>query len=77
VYHGRYGCDTGCCGHWVELEGENARLPEKSGFTFSHPLSEEQEDFVRRIVTEEFGYKHVADIDWDYCAIVDSEDCPW
>ena len=19
VYHGGYGCDTGCCGHWVEI----------------------------------------------------------
>lgn len=31
VYHAGYGCDTGCCGHVIELNGE------EHGFEFIHP----------------------------------------
>ena len=73
VYHGTYGCDTGCCGHWVEMG-------DKSQFEFSHPWSddwksgptpEEIKTFVIDMVTESFGAEHVADIDWDECLVID------
>lgn len=69
VLHGSYGCDTGCCGHWVEVDGERVGV-----FEFSHPDSDAPEhvkDYVRWIVTEECGAEHVADIDWDHCMVVD------
>lgn len=30
VYHSMYGCDTGCCGHVVEVDG-------REEFDFAHP----------------------------------------
>lgn len=31
VYHDTYGCDTGCCGHRIELDNGN------EAFEFEHP----------------------------------------
>lgn len=67
VLHTRYGCDTGCCGHIVEVDGEQV-----GSFTFSHPYGNETPDFVRELVTKECGEEHVKDIDWDNCIV--SED---
>ncbi len=65
VYHDTYGCDTGCCGHVVNL-GDNDK------FTFDHPDTQDEtnRDFVERIVTEQWGEAHVADIDWDAVIVV-------
>ncbi len=70
VYHGGYGCDTGCCGHWVEIDGENA------GFEFGHPGYQEDfrdyaMDLAREKVEEKFGKGHTFDLDWDECVIID------
>ena len=78
VFHSTYGCETGCCGHVIEVEGENVKR-----FYFSHPDSrwpgpwpapyivtdKERIDFIRELVTEELGKEHVADIDWDACVV--------
>lgn len=65
VAHGGYGCDTGCCGHWVELETE-ARVGD---FEFSHPHGEDFREWAQALaqdmVTREFGADHVADLDWE------------
>jgi hypothetical protein len=69
VLHGGYGCDTGCCGHWVEIDGERV-----GGFEFAHPASRKPEDireFVRDLVEQEAGAEHCADIDWENCIVVD------
>jgi hypothetical protein len=68
VYHGSYGCDTGCCGHWIEVNGNETNV-----FHFDHPWSDEPEDlreFARALITEELGAEHIADIDWDACEVV-------
>ena len=68
VLHSGYGCDTGCCGHVVELDGERV------GFEFSHPYSDDEgeiREFVRDLVTEQCGAEHVGDIDWDECIVLD------
>jgi hypothetical protein len=72
VYHRGYGCDTGCCGHVVELQDDNEE-PLTSEFSFTHPnLSREDwREFVREMVTDAFGTEHVADIAWDDCLVVD------
>jgi hypothetical protein len=63
VYHEGFGCDTGCCGHTVEL-GENTE------FIFDHPDDKESPlDFAKRMVTEAFGAEHVADLDWENCNV--------
>lgn len=75
VYHTSYGCDSGCCGHTVELQDDER-------FEFTHPpyippsASVEVRDRVYRefaedLVREVFGEEHVADLDWGECWIVD------
>lgn len=69
VLHRAYGCDTGCCGHTVEIDGL-----EVGKFVFDHPRGTTREAvkvFAQRVVTEACGEDHVADIDWDNCLIVD------
>lgn len=74
VYHDRYGCETGCCGHTVEVEGAGSR------FEFTHPYEaysltgddrdQELRRFAEELVRETFGEEHVADLDWDNCYVV-------
>ena len=48
VYHQSYGCDTGCCGHVIEVDGEV-----EGEFEFAHPRHDEDyKDFARRLVAE-------------------------
>lgn len=75
VYHRSYGCDTGCCGHVVEIDGERVGL-----FEFSHPNAATDdfrawaEELVRDVCAKE-GVEdvdaHVADLDWDNCVVLD------
>lgn len=64
VYHAYYGCDTGCCGHVVEIRKDDGGY-EKSKFEFEHPYDRDTRAFVEELVTRTFGAEHVADIDWD------------
>lgn len=67
VYHRFYGCDTGCCGHVVEVDGVQV-----GDFDFSHPQDASPEQFrkyARDLVTEQFGAEHVEDLDWTHCRI--------
>lgn len=68
VYHRGYGCDTGCCGHTVELEDGQER------FMFDHPYHTTETDleFAKRLVREAFGEEHVADLDWESSLVTDS-----
>lgn len=63
VYHAERGCETGCCGHWVKLD-------EDAAFSYSHPSGDPRE-YAEMVVRAYFGAKHVADLDWDNCVIVD------
>ncbi len=65
VYHDTYGCDTGCCGHVVKL-GDN-----DEHFSFIHPYGQTDREFVKELVTKQWGEAHVADIDWDNVIVVD------
>lgn len=65
VYHGDYGCDTGCCGHVIELDGEQV------DFDFSHAYGEDKLTYARDLVRNFLGEEHVADLDWDNCLVED------
>ena len=86
VLHGGYGCETGCCGHYVEVDGVERR----DSFTFSHPFSdtvqewqggklvsryvlsdEAKREFAREFITDTLGAEHVADLDWENSRIID------
>lgn len=68
VAHGGYGCDTGCCGHWVEL-ADSEDEEEIGGFQFTHPYGEDKREwalrFAQEMVTKEYGADHVVDLDWE------------
>ncbi len=75
VRHTGYGCDTGCCGHVIEIDGAEAT---KYGFDFGHADDETPEalrEYARELITREMGAAHVADIDWDGCEISGGERC--
>jgi hypothetical protein len=78
VYHDFYGCDTGCCGHTVEVtEGDD---PVKGRhFLFAHPYSADEEaelkQWARERVEEVYGAEHAADLDWANCQIYNGDDC--
>jgi hypothetical protein len=66
VLHEYYGCDTGCCGHVVEIDGE-ARP-----FHFAHPESDDGHElrlFAEELVRDEGC--DPKDIDWDNCLVLD------
>jgi hypothetical protein len=65
VYHGSYGCDTGCCGHYFEVDGK------EQGWEFDHPYGEDFRKFAEDLVATEFGPEHVKDLVWDECLISD------
>jgi hypothetical protein len=76
VSHAGYGCDTGCCGHVIEVDGEQV-----GSFHFDHPYAgihasrEEKErvyrEFAEELVRDELGEAHVADLDWEDCLVID------
>lgn len=76
VYHDYYGCESGCCGHSVEVtegelktkQGQNWR-----GFTFAHPHGDTEEEliqFAKDLIAEDYGEEHVKDLDWANCKVV-------
>jgi hypothetical protein len=68
VYHGGHGCETGCCGHYVELYSDHDQLLGHR-FRFDHP--ERGEDFrawARELAEDFIGERFpdcLATIDWD------------
>lgn len=67
VYHSGYGCESGCCGHTVEIEDGDSK------FFFDHPYGEKDDlQWAKDLVKLAFGEEHVKDLDWDNCII--SED---
>lgn len=83
IYHSGYGCDSGCCGHRIEIgdaESEHDEYgfddPDRAKFSFDHPYGSGDDEQKRRewaenLIREEFGDEHVADLDWDHCVISD------
>lgn len=66
VYHSGYGCDTGCCGHIVEVDKDGKYLGQD--FSFTHPYNEDFKTWARKHI-EEFILEQypecLPDIDWD------------
>ena len=72
VRHAYYGCDTGCCGHVIEVEGEDIESLGTflSRFHFAHPYGNPRA-FAERLIREELGEEHVKDLDWENCEVLD------
>ena len=74
VYHTTYGCDTGCCGHTIEMEDGQKH------FDFAHPFlatwgktdhSADFREFAEDTIRQYFGEEHVQDLDWENCNVQD------
>ena len=65
VYHERYGCDTGCCGHAVYVDDE------RQGFEFGGTGDMDPREYAEFLVIQELGREHVADLDWENCLVLD------
>ena len=70
VMHGSYGCDTGCCGHFIEDEkGETV----KESWRFDHPYDattdEARHQWALEYLRDHFGDAHIADLDWENCIV--------
>lgn len=74
VRHDSYGCESGCCGHVVEIHGNDAdatRLYEKlrrvnaRGWTFDHPYDPDlsDEEWARQLVGELLGTEAIPLLD--------------
>lgn len=81
VYHSEYGCDTGCCGHRIVLRDDDGQYVD-SGWDFDHPYGlygvedpkereKIQREFAAKMLKQEFGEEHTADLDWENCLILD------
>lgn len=73
VYHGSYGCDTGCCGHYIEVDCKDGPgSGSKQRFDFGHPYDGNLRKYAEDLVREKFGEEHVKDLDWENCVITDN-----
>lgn len=74
VVHDLYGCESGCCGHRVQVSGDDALAAKMRGrgWFFEHPYSRTHEEFIRDLVIQTFGVDALPLIDYDNCRV--SED---
>lgn len=79
VYHGYYGCDTGCCGHTLEVDDPELQRKIGWGFNFFHPryygddpveMEKAAKKFAEDFIREELGEEHVADLDWENSVVI-------
>jgi len=79
VWHEYYGCETGCCGHVIQmLEDDDPAISEEywlrdykySEFAFYHPYGQDPLEWAKEWVKKEFGEEHVADLDWENCRVI-------
>lgn len=63
VTHGMYGCDTGCCGHYIEVDGKEV------DFDFSHPKGKEDLKSYAEELVKANGCDP-KDLDWEHCLVV-------
>jgi len=77
VLHTGYGCDTGCCGHAIEVEdlAPGETRPGGLGFCFDHPYGQDACEFAQELVAKECGEEHVRDLDWEKCVILSGDGC--
>lgn len=75
VYHRPYGCETGCCGHAVELTGGAVTGAEK--FEFAHPHGDDVGTWARALAEDVIRgeWPECIDlIDWDSMVVEASDD---
>lgn len=75
VYHRYFGCDTGCCGHAIKIDGKY--IDDSFGFTHPYGIENDLElrswayMFAKEQLNDIYGKEHAFDLDWENCDIVD------
>ena len=67
VVHAYYGCDTGCCGHAVEVVDRLGKILERT-FIFDHPYGDDHCTFARNLAEE---HAPQARLDLEECSVAD------
>jgi hypothetical protein len=68
VVHRGYGCDTGCCGHCIEVDGEEL----DGSFQFDHPFDKDKRRYAEEFIKA--AGCDPADLVWNECIIVKDHD---
>lgn len=71
VYHSSYGCDTGCCGHLIELTNDDD-IFQSGEFYFNHPWGVDHRAWAEDLIRNELGDDHVKDLDWDNSMVLEA-----
>ena len=66
VLHAFRGCDTGCCGHVIEVDGKQV-----GDLDLSHPYGASFREYAEDLIRKELGDDHVRDLDWETCEVLD------
>lgn len=77
VLHTEYGCDTGCCGHIVEVEDLETGKEHQSSFEFTHPYGEDFKQWAIELAQKYIKKKHphcYDSIDWNTVEYKDVSD---
>lgn len=75
VYHNYYGCETGCCGHRIEVIHNDKTVMDY--YDFSHPHGEDKKAWAIELAKIEIGRKSPAcleSIDWENIDVEDVRD---
>lgn len=79
VYHDYYGCETGCCGHTIELTLPDGS--ERTHFEFDHPGKENRRAWARELVEDylrRYRPECLATIDWESLDLQEvDKGCQW
>lgn len=62
VYHAFYGCETGCCGHRIEVDSKDV------AFEFIHPYGRDAKEWALEFARSTLATERpecLATIDWD------------
>lgn len=68
VLHAYYGCETGCCGHVVEIDGDEI----DGSFEFGHPDDVEE---LRSYILNHVPKECHDSIDWDSIEVESMDWC--
>lgn len=73
VFHESHGCQAGCCGHAVRMDGAEGGGTRQFRFTHRDDEYETEREFAERLLRVTFGVEHVKDL--DNCIIETYDGC--
>ncbi len=78
IEHGGYGCECGCCKHWITVHYADGTKRLRGGDLLGHPDSLDESvrrAYVEELVLNELGSAFVSLIDHAGCELRTDEEC--